>query len=319
MVHPGIIVAGVFGVVLTGVVIYEMFKEEFSDFLESFEKPSPVGYGYERPRDQRDEGQRGQRGFAQDEHDHRQGHSSSMYQADYELRQRRTLRDDDDEKEDEADHDILMERLRKINETEAAIAANEARLANMERAMKEREEALERSTSERVGRLEQELRESNERNARREQELNTMHQLQQQQQQQVWPDMRDQNPFASVETLHQPVNVNRTMDTAATPETMATTSNVQHGVDSRAANAILRHDLSSNHLDHVSPFEDPASLHENASSSLRSSVNGDETDGFTDAEDRSLTVGRDEDDQDWTEAEIGSIGSHESEESWGSP
>lgn len=103
MVHPGIIVAGVFGVVLTGVVIYEIFKEEFNDFLESFEKPSPVGYGYERPRDQREQDQRGQHSFEQDEHDHRQGHSSSMYQADYELRQRRTLRQDDDEKQDEAD------------------------------------------------------------------------------------------------------------------------------------------------------------------------------------------------------------------------
>lgn len=207
-----------------------------------------------------------------------------------------------------------MERLRKINETEAAMAANEARLADMERAMKEREEALERSTRERVSRLEQELLESNERNARREQELNTMHQLQLQQQ--VWPDMRDQNPFASVETLHQP---NRIVGTTAAPEMVATASTADHEVDSRAANAILRHDLSSNHLDHVNPFEDPASLHENTSSSLRSSVNGDETDGFTDAEDRSLTVGRDEEDQDWTEAEIGSIGSHESEESWGSP
>ncbi|KAF9559603.1 hypothetical protein EC968_006524 [Mortierella alpina] len=307
MVHPGIIVAGVFGVVLTGVVIYEIFKEEFSDFLESFEKPSPVGYGYERPREQRDQDQGNQHGFAQDEHDHRQGHSSSMYQADYELRQRRTLRQDDDEKEDEADHDLLMERLRKINETEA-------RLADMERAMKEREEALERSTRERVVRLEQELHESNERHARREQELNTMHQLQQQHQ--VWPDMRDQNPFASVETLHQP---NRSIETAAAPESVEGVSIAQHEVDSRAANVILRHDLSNNHLDHANPFEDPASLHENTTSSLRSSVDGDETDGFTDAEDRSLTVGRDEEDLDWTEAEIGSIGSHESEESWGSP
>ncbi|KAF9939443.1 hypothetical protein BGZ67_009479 [Mortierella alpina] len=313
MVHPGIIVAGVFGVVLTGVVIYEIFKEEFNDFLESFEKPSPVGYGYERPREQRDQDQRRQHGFAQDEHDHRQGQSSSMYQADYELRQRRTLRQDD-EKEDEDDHDVLMERLRKINETEAAIAANEARLADMERAMKEREEALERSTRERVDRLEQELRESNERNARHEQELNTMHQLQQHQ---IWPDMRDQNPFASVETLHQPLN--RIVDMATAPERVITASNAQHEVGLRAANAILRHDLSNNHLDNVNPFEDPTSLHENTSSSRRSSVNGDDTDGFTDAEDRSLTVGRDEEDQDWTEAEIGSIGSHESEESWGSP
>ncbi|CAO3572545.1 unnamed protein product [Mortierella alpina] len=308
MVHPGIIVAGVFGVVLTGVVIYEIFKEEFSDFLESFEKPSLVGYGYERPREQGDQEQRGQHGFAQDEHDHRQGHSSSLYQADYELRQRRTLRQDDDEKEDEADHDILMERLRKINETEA-------RLANTERAMKEREEALERSTRERVGRLEQELRESNERNARHEQELNTMHQLQLQQHQ-AWPDMRDQNPFASVETLHQPVS--SMVETAAAPEMVATALNAHPEVDSRVANAILRHDLCSNHLDHVNPFEDPTSLQENTSS-VRSSIDDDETDGFTDAEDRSLTVGRDEEDQDWTEAEIGSIGSHESEESWGSP
>ncbi len=206
-----------------------------------------------------------------------------------------------------------MERLRKINETEAAIAANEARLADMERAMKEREEALERSTRERVGRLEQELRESNELSARREQELNTMHQLQQQQQQ-VWPDMRDQNPFASVETLQQ---TNRIVGTAAVPEMEATAFNAQQEVDYRAANAILRHDLSSNHLN---PFEDPTSLQDNTSLSPRSSsVNGDETDGFTDAEDRSMTVGRDEEDQDWTEAEIGSIGSHESEESWGSP
>ncbi|KAG0203905.1 hypothetical protein BGX28_003957 [Mortierella sp. GBA30] len=313
MVHPGIIVAGVFGVVLTGVVIYEIFKEELNDFFESFEKPSPVGYGFERLQDQGQEGGQRQRGFAEDENDHfERGQSSSFYQADYELRQRQRhlLRpDDDDENEKDTDNhdDILMERLRKINESEVANAATEARLAEREQAMKEREEKF--------NRLERELRESNERNARREQEVVvTTHQ---QHGQTIFAS--DDHPLHDSERtdVFPPTGM---VSIAANSTAAAAVATVVPEVDSRAANAILRHDLSSSHSDRANPFEDPNSLMESStSSSVRSSYQGDERDTFADADDRSVTVGRDDEDLDWTEAEIGSIGSHESEESWGSP
>ncbi|KAF9079039.1 hypothetical protein BGX27_007213, partial [Mortierella sp. AM989] len=87
MVHPGVIVFGFATVVVTGVMIYTMFKEEINDL---FEKPSPAGAGYER-----------QRGFAQDDNDdnseHEQGQSSSIYYNDYELRQRRPRLNEDED------------------------------------------------------------------------------------------------------------------------------------------------------------------------------------------------------------------------------
>ncbi|KAF9360992.1 hypothetical protein BGX26_006758 [Mortierella sp. AD094] len=322
MVHPGIIAFSVFGVVVTGVVIYTIFKEELSDFLESLEKPRPVASGYERPNDQQQQQQqqqRGQRGFAQDNYDfeHDQGHSSSMYHSGYELRPRRILRPDEDEDENEKDdpeNDALLQKLRKINETRRAIAANEERLAEMERAMKEREENLRRSMIEQEERLENELRESIERNTKREQELAAIQhqQLRMSQSSEIY-----QNPFASNEPLIHDYSDNdsqhnghgQIQQTTAAPE-----------VSSRAANAILRHDLSVNHQENVNPFEDPSTLLENASSSsVRSSVHGsDDADAFADAEEQSMTVHDDDDDLDWTEAEIGSVGSEESDESWGS-
>ncbi|KAF9996056.1 hypothetical protein BGZ79_010222 [Entomortierella chlamydospora] len=310
MVHPGIVAFGVIGVVVTGVVIYTIFKEELSDYLESREKPSPVASGYEQPNEQQ---QQQQRGFAQDDYDFDQGHSSSMYHNGYELRQRQTLRPNEDEDENEKDdpeNDVLLQKLRRINEARRAIAADEERLAEMERAMKEREENLRRSMIEQEER-ENELRESIQRNIKREQELVAIqHQeLQMSQASEIY-----QNPFASNEPLIRDYSDNdsqhdQIQQTTAAPE-----------VSSRAANAILRHDLSVNHQENLNPFEDPSSLLENASSSsTRSSVHGnDDVDAFADAEEQSMTVHDDDDDLEWTEAEVGSVGSEESDESWGS-
>jgi len=104
MVHPGIVVAGVLGVVVTGLVIYTILKEEIDDFIDSFEKPSLVGargggrHQQQQQRDQQSGGQ--QRRFSHDHFEEQGGQSSSMYQPDYELRHRRQRpNDDDDEKE----------------------------------------------------------------------------------------------------------------------------------------------------------------------------------------------------------------------------
>ncbi|KAG0057468.1 hypothetical protein BGZ83_010036 [Gryganskiella cystojenkinii] len=303
MVHPGIVVVSVFGVVLTGVVIYQIFKEEIEDFL--YEKPSLVGASGRSQHRQHQQQQEQQRDRNNDQRkfSHDEGQSSSTkYLPDYELRQRRRM-DEDDEKE--PDHDILMERLRRINESEANIAANEARLAEKERVMKEREQQLER-----------ERQELNDR--RREQD--ELVQFSQQQQQQVIqpPSELFQNPFeVQDEPLIRDYNVHDSQqDLLLIPDETGAK------VDTRAAHAILRHDLSSNHQERVNPFEDPSTLISNASTAP-SSVQGEEDETFADAEDRSVTHGQrrddDEEDLDWTDAEVGSVGSHESDESWGSP
>ncbi|KAG0256815.1 hypothetical protein BG011_004304 [Mortierella polycephala] len=329
MVHPGIIAVSVFGVVVTGVVIYTILKEEIHDFLESFEKPSPVGSGYERLRDQQDQDHHQSGGFEQDDFEPH-GQSSSKYHADYELRQRHTQPSNEDENEKDSECDLQAERFRKINETERAIAANEARQAEMERAMKEREEDLQRSFREQEERMEQELRESREQHAR---QLLLIKQEQQQQLDRRHLDQQDhemyQNPFASSEPriLDYDHNVSENeqhhrQDRNEAPRTTAIASSASSTseVDSHAANAILRHDLSNHDLQAIDPFDNPSSLLDNSSaSSNRSSVHGDDTDAFADAEDRSTTVGRDDDEFDWTEAEIGSMGSLESDESWASP
>ncbi|KAF9903669.1 hypothetical protein EC991_003444 [Linnemannia zychae] len=364
MVHPGIIAASVLGVVVTGVVLYSILKEEINDMLTTFEKPSPVGAGGGGS-----ENQQRERGYDNNNGDdfYRSGPSSSHmydhYTPDYELRQRRTRpngsHDNDEEKELETD--LLTERFRRINETERAIAANEARLAEMERSMKEREEALKRSLHEREARMEQAMREAEEQFARQDQEraaLLNHHHLQQQQQ--TRSAELYQNPFASHERLISPDSVNNSFrqQTPSPPvPTLNNTNSVPAAtsalpfvvavggaaaaavaagssdqVDPRPANAILSHDLSSNHQLNVNPFEDPSSLLEHVSSSSspsssrRSSIHGDTEDHdhlFEDADDRSVTIGRDNDSEeelDWTEAEIGSIGSSpDSEDSWGSP
>jgi len=177
-----------------------------------------------------------------------------------------------------------MERLRRINESEANIAASEARLTAFKRAMREREEQLERDL--------QELK-------AREQQSSELY----------------RNPFDAHEPLIRDYNVNDSQDLLIPDESGAK-------VDTRAAHAILRHDLSSNHQENINPFEDPSTLISNASSSARSSVHGDD-DAFVDAEDRrSATAGShrdDEEDLDWTDAEVGSVRSHDSDESWESP
>ncbi|KAF9930061.1 hypothetical protein FBU30_000898 [Linnemannia zychae] len=353
MVHPGIIAASVFGVVVTGVVLYTILKDEISDMFTAFEKPVSSD--------------RNERERQNDRHENKDNYYSGQpssfssmfdhYSTDFELRRRRTKSNGNngDDEEKDFDYDMMTERFRRINETEREIAANEARLAEMERSMKEREEALQQSIREREARLEQAMREAEEQFARQDQErielLKNHYRLQQQQiEQQRHVAELYQNPFASHERLtdnsmnpkyqsastltsnDQDMNItNRsTLPTAAAAAvgvTAAVTSLPE--VDPRPANAILRHDLSSNHQLHVNPFEDPSSLLENnsmlsPSSSRRSSVySGDDEDRhfFADADDRSVIIGcnsDNDDDQDWTEAEIGSISSHDSEDSWGS-
>jgi len=252
--------------------------------------------------------------------------------------------------------------------------------------MKEREKALQQSIREREARMEQAVREAEEQLALRDLErlalLHQQHQHQQQQQQQHRSAELYQNPFASHERLINPndfyqqqqqITTHRapsptspsvkndtastvpivaavvgTAAVAASAAALTSSASASSEVDPRPANAILRHDLSSNHQLNVNPFEDPSSLlfdHENDSStsSGRSSIHGnglrhstaDDDDQFEDAEDdRSVTIGsrspdvqpvggdegEDEEELDWTEAEIGSIGSsHDSEDSWGSP
>ncbi|KAG0289971.1 hypothetical protein BGZ96_006544 [Linnemannia gamsii] len=370
MVHPGIIVISVFGVVVTGVVLYTILKDEIHDIFTSFEKESPVGGGGGGGGGggQRE---RGGGGFKQENDDFYRGQSSSssMYDhhfPDYELRQRRPRsngnQDDDDEEEKDYEHDMLTERFRRINETERAIAANETRLAEMERSIHEREEALQESIRQREVRMEQAMREAEEQFARQDQEraaLLNHHHLQQQQQ--ARSAELYQNPFAvaSHDRLITADNVNNVLhqeQQTAPPTTTANdtsaalpiaaavavgataaavvASEAISEVDPRPADAILRHDLSSNYQLNVNPFEDPSSLLENAasssssspspSSSRRSSIRGSGEDDhlFADADDRSVTIGRDSEDEeelDWTEAEIGSIGSNDSEDSWGSP
>lgn len=91
MVHPGIIVAGVFGTMLTGVVLYAILREEIHSLLES---QIPTGFGHERPRRQRryeEEENRDDSDFRQD-----QGRSSS-YGGAYELRRRRQPNEDEED------------------------------------------------------------------------------------------------------------------------------------------------------------------------------------------------------------------------------
>ncbi|KAK3836232.1 MAG: hypothetical protein J3R72DRAFT_450801 [Linnemannia gamsii] len=359
MVHPGIIVGSFIGVVVTGVVLYSILKDEIHDMLQAFEKQSPVGAGSGSGG--------GDNNKHSDDNFYRDGDgssSSSMYDhytTDYELRQRRTRNGNhDDEEEKELETDMLTERFRRINETERTIAANEARLADMERSMKEREEALQRSIREREARMEQveqAMREAEEQFARQDQEraaLLNYHHLRQQQQ--TRSAELYQNPFASHERLISPENVNNEFHQQTPPSpapahnsnsaisalpivaavgasaaAIAAASSDQ--VDPRPANAILNHDLSSNHHLNINPFEDPSTLLDRASSpysshspssSRRSSIHEISSDHlFVDADDRSVTIGRDNDSDeelDWTEAEIGSIGSSpDSEDSWGSP
>lgn len=211
-----------------------------------------------------------------------------------------------------------MERLRRINESEANIAANEARLLEMERSMKEREQQLELERQE----LSKKQREQE---ALLEQRSKQQQQQQQEQASVQPPSELFHNPFeAPDEPLIRNYDVHDSQQNL-----MLLSDEAGAKVDTRTAHAILRHDLSSNHQENINPFEDPSTLISNASLSARSSVQGedDEEEAFADAEDRSVNRNSndnedDEDDLDWTEAEVGSVGSHESDESdesWGSP
>ncbi|KAF8952590.1 hypothetical protein BGZ46_003434, partial [Entomortierella lignicola] len=283
--------------------------EELSDFLESREKSGPFAHDY----DDQQQRNRQRREFEEDDYDFRrgQGESSSIYHGGYELLQRRLLRpnEQDDENEKDPENDPFLQKLRKINETRRTIAADEERLAAMEQSLREREINLRRSMMEQEQRLENELRESIERNTKREQELTALHQqqLQMSQSAEIY-----RNPFASNEPLIKDYNDNDSQHS----HTQAQQATPAPDISSRAANAILRHDLSGNHQENINPFEDPSLLLEASSSSARSSVHGsDDIDTFADADERSVTV---HEDDEWTEAELGSIVSEESDESWGS-
>ncbi|KAG0339683.1 hypothetical protein BG000_001641 [Podila horticola] len=276
MVHPGLVVAGVFGVVVTGVVIYSILKEEIDDFLQSFDHQKvPVGAGGHENDDQQRQ--------RSDYNDPNSSSSSGIYHGDYELRQRRPRHDEDeDDNEKELDRTPLAERLQKIREAEANMAASQARLDEMERHMNQREAALLQSIREREERMERELEQSRERQRLLDQEMASYRQ----------EPLASSTPLASEPLIP---SFGDDSHQLASPE-----------VDSRA-NAILRHNLSSNHQENYNPFENPDLL-----LSSNSSTHGDE--------ERSVTVGDEEGSEvDWTEAEIGSMGSHDSYESWASP
>ncbi|KAF9937024.1 hypothetical protein BGZ65_001885, partial [Modicella reniformis] len=192
-------------------------------------------------------------------------------------------------------NDDFLERLRKVEEAEMANAVQAARLANMERSLRGLEENMQRSM-----RDQQELRESVERSAA-SQDLQHQHLLHRPHSSEIF-----QNPFATNEPLIRDYNPGHAQDSRQ-PSFNTT------GINPRTADAILRHNLSSNHHENVNPFADPSALLESDSSS---SLHGDnDGDAFADADDRSMTIGHD-DEHDWTEAEIGSVGSHDSDDSW---
>jgi hypothetical protein len=98
MVHPGLLVAGVVGTVVTGVVIYAIVKE----VLES---PMPVGW-FERPGRQQGRQRQQQQQFDQDDTDYDRGQSSSVNEGgEYELRRRRR-RSSEDELTEEKTSDV---------------------------------------------------------------------------------------------------------------------------------------------------------------------------------------------------------------------
>ncbi|KAF9373985.1 hypothetical protein CPC16_001555, partial [Podila verticillata] len=208
--------------------------------------------------------------------------------------QRRPRHDEDeDENEKDLDRTPLTERLHKIREAEANMAASQARLDEMERQMNQREAALMQSIREREERMERELEQSRERQRLLDQEMASYRQE---------PLARSMAGSATP-LISEPLISSFCDDDDVHPSTST-------AVDSRA-NAILRHNLSSNHQQNYNPFENPGLLLR--ASSSNSSVQGD-------VEERSVTVGDEEGSEvDWTEAEIGSSGSHDSYESWASP
>ncbi|KAF9420083.1 hypothetical protein BGZ76_004127, partial [Entomortierella beljakovae] len=94
MVHPGIVVGGVIAVVVTGVVIYTIIKEDLHDFMDSFERTTPMGHGRKEKDDDNDDNDDNDDGNAQ-------GYSTSWRNGDYELKNRRPqFNDDDDDEKD---------------------------------------------------------------------------------------------------------------------------------------------------------------------------------------------------------------------------
>ncbi|KAF9345595.1 hypothetical protein BGX34_004615, partial [Mortierella sp. NVP85] len=195
-------------------------------------------------------------------------------------------------------NDELLERLRKVEESERANAAQAARLKAMERSLLQLQENLERSMHE-----QDELRKSIVLNARHEQEIDQNQHPFRSYSPEYYP-----NPFAGSQPSIHDYDHNETHHRPA--------SSSSSRISSRPANAILGHNLSNDYQENVNPFADPSLLENGSASSVRSSFHADNFgDAFTDADDRSVTIGND-DEHDWTEAEIGSMGSHDSDESW---
>lgn len=104
MVHPGFIVAGVVGTVVTGVVLYAIVKEVLETPLV------PLGWGRQQSQQQSQRRQQRQQRQQddqddQDESDHDRGHSSSVNEGEYELRRRRR-RPSEDELMEEKTSDV---------------------------------------------------------------------------------------------------------------------------------------------------------------------------------------------------------------------
>ncbi|KAF9579484.1 hypothetical protein BGW38_004240 [Lunasporangiospora selenospora] len=305
MIPPAAAIAlGVVGVVAISVVIYAVLKDDIHTIVDSIHRqPIPVRA---RRSDDDDDGE------SEDEKGSRTGRSSTYRSPRADNSELRQRRGSDNEKSDS--NESFMETQRRRYAEEAA------RLQERERLLEEREENLRRLMHD---------FEASQRNQRQQ------------------PDM-SRNPFAEYEQMIRPsqdILSFASSDNSLRPRTplsppqrplsppqpaqqptpppvvemrSRSSSSASTGIDSRAANAILRHNLSNNHQENVNPFEDPASLLTSSISSSPSLDHSGDTDDFADVEDRSsVTVGRE--DEDWTEAEIGSIGSHDSDDSWGSP
>jgi hypothetical protein len=112
------------------------------------------------------------------------------------------------------------------------------------------------------------------------------------------------NPFAS----NEPLIRNYSPDESHLHRRPSSASS--SSFNSHNPNANLHH----NHQEE-NPFAESSLLRNHSSSSI---IHDSDhfRDVFDDADDRSVTIGHDDDEHDWTEAEIGSIGSHDSDESW---
>ncbi|KAF9425714.1 hypothetical protein BGZ94_007296 [Podila epigama] len=297
MVHPGVVVVGATAVVGIGVLLY-LNWEDFKDYFGRHHfDPMAAKFANREYRRQHDD----------DDDDSADGTSTSAsapHHGDYELRQRRTHPNSDTLHQNEKlDISLLEDREQKVREAEATMAASQARLDEMERQMKEREAAI----REREECLQPELERSREQERMHEQEL-PIHKHQES----SWNDSVAANSNSDDIGNNNDIIMDSSRlwhDDNKDSDQFALSS----AVDSRAAHAILSHDLSSNHQADYNPFENSGTIFH--TSSPNSSVQGDN-------DERSVTLSLGDEDGseiDWTEAEVGSMGSHDSYESWASP